>query len=183
MKAYTLIKHAVLVFNVSLFTSSCEQLDSESEPAPVYYTPISAKVDLTGVSMGVTNVQLIQKAYTTGDKYFLSFDFHVLNQSEQSIAFACLKNRLHDLIEVNITDAEGKTIPLVRDPLDELTLAQPKPLVIRTGLNNDKYEHIVGNIGTEAGQPVHLRIRLHTPSRYDELRSSLEAPLTTVTWP
>jgi hypothetical protein len=35
----------------------------------------------------------------------------------------------------------------------------------------------------EKGSPISARIRLHAPSRYDELRSSVEAPNLQVIWP
>ena len=157
--------------------NSCTQ--EAPEPAPIFYTPFHGKVDLANVTMGTTDAKITRK----GNKYTISFDFHILNKSGKSIAFACLQNHLRQLIEVNVYDAEGTAIPLVRDPLDDLTRSRPKSMLIPAGLYNGSYQHLITHIGTEDGAPVTIRARLHTPSRYDELRTTLEAPLVQTLWP
>lgn len=162
----------------------CIHLSSCSKPepveAPVFYTPINAKVNLEPVSLQITNAQLTQ---TANENYQLKFDHTVTNHSDTSIGFACLYNRMNELIEVNLTDAEGNDIPFVRTAYDNITLAQPKPFIIKVGEATNTYTKDVSPANLEAGAPVNIRIRLHAPSRYDELRSSVEAAPLQLPWP
>lgn len=155
---------------------------AKKEPivAPVYYTPINDKVNLSQVSMTTSNVQITK---SNDGKRNINFDYTVTNSGEKSIAFACLYNRLNELIEVNLSDAEGNPVPLVYNPLDELTLAMPKPLIIRTGETKRSYSKPIAPAELEIGSTVNVRIRLHTPSKYDELRSSLEPTPVQVLFP
>ncbi len=162
-----------------LLTLSCTAPQQPEQVAPIYYTPFNDKVDLSHVSMTATNLQLGKNQQ--GHRQ-VSFDYTVLNQSGTSIAFACLYNRANNLIEVNLYDAEGNAVPLARNPLDNLTLAKPKPLIIKAGETIHHYSKVIAPSSLEAGTPITIRIRLHTPSRYDELRSSLEAPLIHSVW-
>ena len=167
---------AVIICSLAL--TSCTK--PEPVEAPVYLTPNSAKVNLSQISMTASNVRITKSGQ---GQHIVHFDYTILNQSDRSLAFNCLYNRTDKLIEVNLSDAEGQPIPLEYNNLDSLTLAKPKPLTIRTGETTSSYKKLISPSPLETGSLINVRIRLHTPSRYDELRSSLEAPLTQVLWP
>lgn len=166
----------------SLALPSCSKPQAKNDEAPIYFTPFNDKVDLSQISMTVSNLTISKKSNTQNS---ISFDYTINNQSGHSTAFACLYNRSNSLIEVNITDEEGNAIPLAKGVLDNLTLAKPKPMVIKAGETTNTYTKLIAseNSTLETGSIVNVRIRLHTPSRYDELRSSLEAPITPAIWP
>ena len=163
---------------LTLVLSSC----GEPNPnlAPVINTPHGAKVDLAKVTMVVANAQLTM---VSDNKYSLSFDYTIDNLAGANIAFPCLYNEMDDLIEVNLSDQEHQTLHLGKRPLEGLTLPEPRPLIIPIGKTTRSYKVPVMPELREKGDPITVRVRLHAPSRYDELRSSVEAPRLQVPWP
>ena len=158
--------------------SSCGKPDPSK--APVINTPAGAKVDLSKVSLVLANTRITR---VNGDHYVLDFDYTVHNQAGAHIAFLCLYNEMDDLIEVNLSDKEGHDLVLGRRPLDGLTLTAPRHLRIPIGETTRSYTVPLMPALHEKGDPISVRVRLHAPSRYDELRSSVEAPTTQVPWP
>lgn len=159
-------------------------LFSCGEPNPnlvsVINTPDGEKVDLSKVTMVVANAQLTR---LNDNKYSLSFDYTINNLAGANIAFPCLYNEMDDLIEVNLRDKEDYTLHLGKRPLEGLTLPEPRPLTIPIGKTTRSYKVPVLPELREQGDPISVRVRLHAPSRYDELRSSVEAPRLQVPWP
>mgnify|MGYP007122441004 CR=1 FL=1 len=147
---------------------------------PVIDTPSGGAVDLSKVSMTVSNAHI---AKTAENEYALKFDYTVSNVAGADIRFLCLYNNTDDLIQVNLTDQEDQAVILGKRPMEGLTLTQPKPLRIRNGEATRRYKVpiIVGSL--KKGDPISVRVRLHAPSRYDELRTSVEAPLLQVLLP
>lgn len=154
--------------------------DSPSSHTPVVVTPAGAKVNLTKVSMTVGNVQFIPKG---ANQYSLSFDYTVDNQSGSHISFLCLHNNTDDLIEVNLSDNDGEPLHLGKRPLEGLTLTEPRPLRLPVGKTTRSFSVPVMPGLREKGDVISVRVRLHAPSRYDELRSSVEAPRIQIPWP
>lgn len=163
---------------LALAFTSCG--DSTPAKAPMIITPAGAKVDLSKVTMLVTNAQLTTVAE---NKFQLSFDYTVDNQAGAIIAFSCLHNQMDNLIEVNLSDKDDTPLHLGKRPLEGLTLTEPRPLKIPIGKTTRSYKVPVLPVFREKGSPINTRIRLHAPSRYDELRSSVEAPSLQVLWP
>jgi len=162
----------------TLGISSCGK--STSTNTPVIDTPTGDAVDLSKVSMTVSNANIVK---TAKNEYALNFDYTVINKVGADIRFLCLYNNTDDLIQVNLTDKKDQVITLGKRPLEGLTLTQPKPLRIRNGETTRSYTVPVILRSLKKGDPVSVRVRLHTPSRYDELRSSLEAPLLQILLP
>ena len=71
---------------------------------------------------------------------------------------------------------------LGKRPLEGLTLTEPRPLSIPLE-KQPAATRCPSCLITGAGEPIEIRVRLHAPSRYDELRSSIEAPRVDVSWP
>ncbi len=157
---------------------SCGKPDPST--APVINTPAGAKVDLSKVSLELSNTRITRGNDNT---HVLEFDYTVHNQAGAHIAFPCLYNEIDDLIEVNLTDKEGNDLVLGRRPLDGLTLTAPRPLRIPIGETTRSYTVPLMAALRAKGDPVNVRVRLHAPSRYDELRSSAEAATIQVPWP
>lgn len=170
--------HTLASMIFALAFASCGNPDPSK--APVINTPAGAKVDLSKVSMHVTNAQLTRVGE---NKYQLSFDYTVDNQAGAIIAFPCLHNRIDNLIEVNLSDQDDTTLHLGKRPLEGLTLTEPRPLKIPIGKTTRSYKVPILPVFREKGNPISARIRLHAPSRYDELRSSVEAPPLQLLWP
>jgi len=163
---------------LTLALTSCG--DPEPLNAPIINTPAGAKVDLSKVTMLVTNAQLTMVGK---NKFQLSFDYTVDNQAGAVIAFPCLHNQMDNLIEVNLSDKDDTTLHLGKRLLEGLTLTEPRPLKIPIGITTRSYKVSVLPVFREKGSPISARIRLHAPSRFDELRSSVEAPRLQVLWP
>lgn len=158
--------------------SSCGGPDPSK--APVIDTPSGAKIDLSKVSLQLANAQLTRE---NENKYSLSFDYTVDNQAGGNIVFPCLYNQTDALIEVNLSDKDGNALVLGKRPLEGLTLTEPRPLRLLIGKTTRSYQVPVMPELREQGELVSIRVRLHAPSRYDELRSSIEAPRVEVLWP
>ena len=167
----------------ALLLSSCG--DPDPSKAPVRHTPEGDKVDLSQVSLSLANVQVVFNSSTKpgAAMHLLKFDYTVTNSAGVNIAFPCLYNELDDLIEVNLHDKEGNPVNLGKRPLEGLTLAEPRTLNIPVGITTRSYQvPLMPNTFTK-DDTIKVRVRLHAPSRYDELRSSLEAPSITIPWP
>lgn len=147
---------------------------------PVKYTPIGARVDLHQVSLEVADAKIIKQ---DDKKHLVQFRCTINNQSGAVISFPCLYHRIDELIEVSITDEYYKPLTVARGPLERLTLAEPQPLNIAIHKTVLSYEASIINSSPEPNSRVEMRVRLHAPSRYDELRSSIEAPKKWLLWP
>jgi len=158
--------------------SSCGGPDPSK--APVIDTPAGARIDLSKVSLQIDNAQLNRE---NENEYSLGFDYTVDNQAGGNIVFPCLYNQTDALIEVNLSDKDGNALVLGKRPLEGLTLTEPRPLRIPIGKTTRSYQVPVMPELREQGDPVNIRVRLHAPSRYDELRSSIEAPRVEASWP
>ena len=175
---HVLTRHLIISVLLTITLASCG--DPDPSKAPVIDTPSGAKIDLSMVSLQVTNAQLTRE---NENKYSLSFDYTVDNQAGGNIVFPCLYNQTDELIEVNLSDKDGNVLILGRRPLEGLTLTEPRPLRILIGNTTRSYRVPVMPKLMKQGEPVSIRVRLHAPSRYDELRSSIEAPRVEVLWP
>lgn len=162
----------------TLVLSSCGAPDPST--LPVITTPPNGKVDLTKVSLAVTNAKITR---VNENKYVLDFDYTVTNHSGSHLAFTCLYDSTEDLIEVGLTDQENQKLIPGNRPMEGLTLTEPRPLKILNGPVTRHYTVPILPEVREAGDLIVLRVRLHAPSRYDELRSTVEAPLVQVPWP
>ncbi|HCL96845.1 MAG TPA: hypothetical protein DHW77_03700 [Verrucomicrobiales bacterium] len=140
--------------------------------APTKKTPTGAKVNLSGVSLTTSKATIHQRA---NGIYELQFDYTITNSSASNIEFPCLYASIDDLIEVNLSDQDNDPIALGSRPLEGLTLTQPRPRRISVGETTRSYSVPIIDTALEAAELVNIRIRLHVPSRYDELRNSLEA--------
>lgn len=163
---------------ICLLVTSCGTQGPRTAPERV--TPLGAKVDLNMVTIQVENAAISQ---TSGGNYLLSFDYIIENQAGGIIVFPCLYNNTDELIEVNLTDITNQSLSLGKRSLEGLTLTEPRPLRIPLGKTKRNYQVPVMPAPLTQGDPMQMRVRLHAPSRYDELRSSIEAPATKLQWP
>ena len=168
----------IITITAAVTLSSCGEPDPSK--LPVVRTPANAKVDLTNISLAITNARIIRK---TESSYSLSFDYTITNQTGAHLAFICLYDTTEELIEVNLSDQDEQRLTLGKRPMEGLTLTEPRPLKILSGSTTKTYNVPLIPGLRETGDPITLRVRLHAPSRYDELRSSIEAPLVTIPWP
>lgn len=166
-----------LIIGSPLLTS-CGDADPAS--APVRKTEDGGKVDLSGVTLTTSNASIGKNDKV---QHVLVFDYTLTNTSGFNIEFPCLYSNLDYLIEVNLSDKEGESVPLGRRPLDQLTMTQPRPERILVGTTTRTYKAPIGPNTLKPGDLLSVRIRLHAPSRYDELRTSLEAPTLTLPLP
>jgi len=162
----------------ALALSSCG--DPDPSKLPVITTPPHGKVDLSKVSLAITNAKITR---VNENKYTLKFDYTVTNHSGSHLAFTCLYDSTEDLIEVGLTDQESKKLIPGKRPMEGLTLTEPRPLKILNGPVTRSYTVPIIPEVRDTGDLINLRVRLHAPSRYDELRSTVEAPLIQVPWP
>ena len=72
---------------------------------------------------------------------------------------------------------------LGKRPLEGLTLTEPRPLKIPIDKTIRSYQVPIMPVLLESGEQLEMRVRLHAPSRYDELRSSIEATKVHLSWP
>lgn len=172
--------HLPLILALGFCVLGMASCGKSTNNTPIIDTPTGEAVDLSKVSMTVSNAQI---AKTGENEYALKFDYTVINKEGADIRFLCLYNNTDDLIQVNLTDKEDQTLTLGKRPLEGLTLTQPKPLRIHNGETTRGYKVPVILGSLKKGDPVSIRVRLHAPSRYDELRSSVEAPRLLVPWP
>ncbi|MBT8043586.1 MAG: hypothetical protein KJO79_01445 [Verrucomicrobiae bacterium] len=167
-----------VIAGVLVLLASCG--DPDPSKAPVINTPSGAKVNLDQVTLEVTNAKLTM---INPNKYRLNFDYTITNNAGGNIVFPCLYNTTDDLIDVNLTDKDGYSLHLGKRPLGGLTLPEPRPLRIPVGKTTRSYQVPVMPELREEGDPINLRVRLHAPSRYDELRSTIAAPHLQLPWP
>ena len=162
----------------AILLTSCG--DPNPQKAPIKETPTGAKVDLTGVSLIVDEASIVKTGTATHE---LRFEYTIENTSGSNIQFPSVYPNMDHLIEVTLTDANNEVLPIVKNSMAGLTLAQPNPRRILVGKSTRTYTaHLIPN-SLKPNDPVNVRVRLHVPSRYDELRSSLEAPTVQLTWP
>ncbi|BDS05601.1 hypothetical protein NT6N_06410 [Oceaniferula spumae] len=163
---------------LALVFSSC----GEPDPAnlPVINTPANAKVDLSKVTLSISNAKITR---INENKYTLNFDYTVTNHSGAHLAFPCLYDSTDDLIEVGLTDNTDQKLVPGKRPMEGLTLTEPRPLKIANGPVTRSYSVPIMPEVRDSGDLITLRVRLHAPSRYDELRSTVAAPLVQVPWP
>lgn len=168
-----------------LLTVACVSLSScgNQEPAEVstIHTAPDAKVNLANIALSVSNAQITKDPK---GNHFLSFDYTVVNNTGSHLSFVAIYSNADSLIDTNLTDKDGAALTINRNPLLDLTLSQPRPLIFRSGSSATRpYKVSLAEDFRDTGEPITLRVRLHAPSRYDELRSTITAPLTIVTWP
>ena len=161
-----------------LLCVSCGQQDTAT--SPVNHTPIGARVNLDQVNLDIRGAEIIEQH---DKKHLVKFQCTINNESEAVISFPCLYHSIDELIEVIITDADHKRLTLAKRPLEGLTLAEPQPLTIAMRKTILHYEASIIDSHLKPNDTVEIRVRLHVPSRYDELRSSIEAPKTLLLWP
>lgn len=170
------IRLTVLAWALAL--ASCN--DSSSTSGPVIQTPLNAKVDLSKVRIGVKKAKLICIDH---NHFQLVFDYTLQNKAGATLSFDSIYSGKDDLIQVNLSDKNGDPLFLGKRPLEGLTLAAPRAILIPIGKSTRAYKVPVMPELRVKGDPITLRVRFHAPSRYDELRSSIEAPLIQVPWP
>jgi len=171
-------RHLRFLTIFSLALASCG--NQKTSVVAVNSTPVGAQVDLNMVSIQVTDAVIIKK---NDSDYFLELNYTLDNQAGAIIAFPCLYNEIDDLIEVNLTDKEGNQLMLGKRPLEGLTLTEPRPLKIPIEKTIRSYQVPIMPASLESGEQLEMRVRLHAPSRYDELRSSIEAAKVHLSWP
>lgn len=175
-------RHHIIPF-ASLFCSVlCLVSCSPSDPSqgPFITTPDHAKVDLSQVSLKISNAKL---TFDQKDQCQLTFDYMLRNQAGATLSFSSIFSGKDDLIEVNLSDQNGDPLSLGKRPLEDLTLASPRAMLIPKGKSTRSYKIPVQREFRKKGDPITVRVRFHAPSRYDELRSSIEAPLIQTPWP
>ena len=174
-------RHLRFLTIFSLALASCG--GQRTSVTAVKSTPVGAQVDLDMVSIQVANPVIIKK---NDSDYFLQFNYTIDNQAGAIIAFLCLYNEIDDLIEINLKDKESNLLMLGKRPLEGLTLTEPRPLKIPIEKTIRSYQVPIMPImpvSLESGEQLEMRVRLHAPSRYDELRSSIEASKINLSWP
>ena len=171
-------RHLRFLAIFSLALASCG--GQRTSVTAVKSTPVGAQVDLDMVSIQVANAVIIKK---NDSDYFLQFNYTIDNQAGAIIAFPCLYNEIDDLIEVNLKDKESNPLMLGKRPLEGLTLTEPRPLKIPIEKTVRSYQVPIMPASLESGEQLEMRVRLHAPSRYDELRSSIEATKAHLSWP
>lgn len=174
MKIALLAPATALIFCLS----SCGNSDTNQDP--IIETPANAQVDLSKVSMKIRKAKLSR---IDDNHYQLDFDYTLINKAGATISFQSIYSGKDELIEVNLSDKNGDPLFLGKRPLEGLTLAQPRAILIPKGKSSRHYKVPVKPELREKGDPITVRVRLHAPSRYDELRSSVEAPLINTPWP
>ncbi len=157
---------------------SCTETDPSK--GPVIETPANGKVDLSKVSMKVTKAKLKR---IDENHYQLDFNYTLINKAGATLSYQSIFSSKDDLIEVNLSDKNGDRLLLGKRPQEGLTLTQARAMLIPKGKTSRSYTVPVMPELREKGDPITVRVRLHAPSRYDELRSSIEAPLVQAPWP
>lgn len=147
---------------------------------PVITTPANAKVNLSQISLAVSNAKITQ---INEHQHSLSFDYTITNTAGAHLSFICIYSNTDELIEAKLTDQEDQKLTLGKRPLEGLTLTEPRPIKILNGSTTRSFKAPLLTQQREMGDPITLHVRLHAPSRYDELRSSIHAPVITIPWP
>lgn len=158
--------------------SSC----GEPDPAqlPVKHTPPGGKVDLSRISLTISNA-----AITRGrdGRLVLGFDYSIHNAGKAHLAFPCIYSNTDDLIDVKLSDKNGEPVLLGKRPMEGLTLTEPRPIKLPVGISTRSLKIPLAAGLQNPGSPVTLHARLDAPSRYDELRSTISAPPVSIAWP
>lgn len=157
---------------------SCGNPDPNS--GPMVETPPHAKVDLSQVQLSISKVTISR---TAPHQYQLDFDYTLNNQSGAGIAFQSIFRNKDELIHVQLNDQNGDPLDPGKRPLSGLTLAEPRRMLIPRGKTRSHYSVPLLAELRPQGDPITVQARFHAPSRYDELRSSLQAPPVTTLWP
>jgi hypothetical protein len=170
---------SALVGVLALSSIACSN-SGTTEQGPVITTPAGAKVDLSGVSMKISKANI---SVVGENSYQLSFDYTLQNKADAAISFLSIFSNTDDLIEISLSDQNSDPLFLGKRPMEGLTLAAPRAILISKGKSTRSYKVPVMPESRVKGDPITVRVRLHAPSRYDELRTSVEAPLVQVSWP
>ena len=173
------MKWIPLLVALPILLTSCGN-DPDPENAPVRDTPPGGKVDLTGISLIITNASIVENKKS---KYELRFDYTLVNTSGFNIQFPSIHANINSLVQVNLVDNKGKEVLLARNPLDGLTMTDPRTRRITIGKTTRTYTIPIAPNTLKKDTPINVRVRFHTPSRYDELRTSVEAPIFNLLWP
>jgi len=174
METLRLIPFASIILSLAL--SSC----GEPKAGPPIITPPNAKVDLSKVSMKISKAKITSK---DENHFQLTFDYTLINNDSGDISFTSIFASKDDLIDVQLSDQYQTPLILGKRPFDGLTLAAPRPMVIPFGKSTRSYTIPIMPELRAKGDPITVRVRFHAPSRMDELRSTVEAPLITIPWP
>ncbi len=170
--------------NLFLFSLALLGITSCGEPdpskLPTISTPANAQVDLSKISLSISNATITR---INNNNYRLNFDYTLTNTAGAHLSFVCIYDSTDEMIEVELTDQMQQRIVPSKRPMEGLTLTEPRPLKILHGSTTRNYQAPLMPELRDAGDPITLRVRLHAPSRYDELRSSIEAPSITIPWP
>jgi len=165
---------------LSIVLIACTPSPPDPSSLPTVITPQGEKINLDQVSLTISHPQIL---HSSENNYTLEFDYTITNHAQTNIAFLCLYNNTDDLIQVNLTDNQGKPITLNKRLLEGLTLTEPRLLHILVGKTTRHLSIPFSSIKPrKKGEPLSMRVRLHAPSRYDELRSTIEAPIITLLW-
>ncbi|GEM_PF-968658 len=167
-----------LITACALGLVSCSENDPSKDP--IIETPANGKVDLSKVSMKITKAKLKR---IDENHYQLDFDYTLINKAGATLSFQSIFSSKDDLIEVNLSDKNGDRLFLDKRPQEGLTLTQARAMLIPKGKTSRSYTVPVMPELREKGDPITVRVRFHAPSRYDELRSSVEAQLILTPWP
>ncbi|NWK57082.1 hypothetical protein HW115_15780 [Verrucomicrobiaceae bacterium N1E253] len=168
---------ALLLSLTAFGLSSC---NGPSSQAQVITTPPNAKIDLSKVSLKISKAKL---KMIDPNHYQLDFKYTLINKAGATLAFESIYSGKDELIQVNLNDKNGDPLFLGKRPLEGLTLASPRTMEIPKGKFSRVYTVPVMPELREKGDPITLRVRFHAPSRYDELRSTVEAQPLTIPWP
>lgn len=168
-----------------MLLTSC-QTNSDNNPSThdgaerMIVTPVNGQVDLSKVTLRIDKVEILPSA---ANRFTLNFDYSMQNRAGATIAFGSVHGGIKDLLVVTLIDQEGNEIPLAKKNRDGLTYAEPRQVKIPEGQTPGKYTAQVISEFQTKGETITVRVRFHAPSRYDELRSTLEAPAVRVIWP
>jgi len=158
--------------------ASCGSFSKKAGPTII--TPSNGKVDLSKVSMKITKAKITSK---NENEFALTFDYTLINADTGDISFTSIFASKDDLIDIQLSDQQKNPLILGKRPFDGMTLAAPRPMIVPFGKSTRSYTIPIMPELRMKNDPITVRVRFHAPSRYDELRSTVEAPLITATWP
>ena len=77
---------------------------------PVITTPANAKVNLSQISLAVSNAKITQ---INEHQHSLSFDYTITNTAGAHLSFICIYSNTDELIETKLTDQEDQKLTLL----------------------------------------------------------------------
>lgn len=161
-----------------IMLTSCGKPDPSN--LPIIHTPHNAKVDLSNVSLTISDAKIVR---SKDNKYHLLFNYTVTNSKGAHLSFICIYRNTDELIDTKLIDQDEEPLTLGKRELEGLTLTLPRPIKILNGDTTRSLKTPINEELRESGEPITIRVRLHAPSRYDELRSTVEAAPVVIPWP